>query len=158
MDYHILLHSNPMSKHYNLLYFVHLKAETSYLLRSKTKIWTARYKASDPTHHALYCPRPVEQTIYIVNILGYHIKTLDSVVISQRLIIPPDLSSPRPWSLLPQVFISPYSTLRKAVGNALNSNVCSPACQRPWGAMVPGRATLPLIALMLTPKRIPWQK
>lgn len=37
MDYHIPLHSNPMSKHYNLLYFVHLKAETSYYSEAKPR-------------------------------------------------------------------------------------------------------------------------
>lgn len=72
MDYHIPLHSNPMSKHYYLLYFADKKSETSYLLRGKTRIQAAGYKAPDPNPHALYCTvlHLVEQAIYIFTILG----------------------------------------------------------------------------------------
>lgn len=65
-----------MGTHYYLLCFVDKKAETSYPLRGKTKIWPAGYKAPDSNHPALYHLSPVEQTIYIISILGNYIQWL----------------------------------------------------------------------------------
>lgn len=69
MGYHCPLH--PISKYYQSVYFADKKAEISYLLRDKTKIPTAGYKAPDPRHDALYHLRPVEQAIYTFTILGH---------------------------------------------------------------------------------------